>query len=512
MTTTPLSGKPTSYWVDSTPDTTHPQLDRDLSVDVAIVGGGMLGITAALMLKRQGATVAVLEGGRVAGGVTAYTTAKVASSHGVHYMPVTKSFGADGARAYADAQQSALAQMGAWVDELGIDCDWRRKPSFIYSVDAKERGRIEGELEACQQAGLPVSLVTDAPELPFPIVAAVRYDDQAEFHPRKYLLALAREIPGDGSAIFERSRVVSAGDGDTGRVTTAEGYTVTANDVIVATHFPFMDRGLYFARQHPERSYALGVYVDDHQVEGMYLSTESPSHTMRSIPTEQGEMLLVGGESHKVGQADEEERYAKLEGWAREHWNVREVAYRWSTQDAMPVDGVPFVGKLNLGAKSFWVGTGFRKWGLTNGHAAAAILTAAIDGRELPYAHVFDSTRVGPLAGAKELIKENVNVGRRFFQDHLARPDERSPGDLAPGEGGTVRDGTRKIGAYRDDEGRLHTVSTMCTHMGCAVAWNAAETSWDCPCHGSRFHYDGTVLEGPAVKDLKPVSLDDGGD
>src|SRR3712207_1871586 len=208
--------------------------------------------------------------------------------------------------------------MQGYVDELGIDCDWRRKPSLIYSIDPSERDRMGREHEACLAAGLPVTLVEDAPELPFDIVAAVRYDNQAEFHPRKYLLGLAREIPGDGSFVFERSRVVSASDGAEGRVTTAEGYTVTADNVIVATHFPFMDRGLYFARQHPERSYAMGIWVEDHQVEGMYLSTESPSHTLRSIPTERGEMLLVGGESHQVGQADEEARYAKLEGWARE--------------------------------------------------------------------------------------------------------------------------------------------------------------------------------------------------
>ena len=508
MTTT-ISGKPTSYWVDSTPETTHPQLDRDLNVDVAIVGGGMLGITAALMLKRQGAKVAVLEGGRVAGGVTAYTTAKVASSHGVHYAPMAKSFGDDAARDYGRAQQEALEYMAGLVEELTIDCDWRRKPSFVYAVDESERDRVEREFEATQAAGLPTSLVTEAPELPFPIVAAVRYDDQAEFHPRKYLMALAREVPGDGCFIFERSRVVQASDGDQARATTEQGFNVTADDLIVATHFPFMDRGLYFARQHPERSYAMGVYVDDHQVEGMYLSTESPAHTMRSIPTERGEMLLVGGESHKVGQADEAERYAKLEAWAREHWNVREVAYRWSTQDNMPIDGVPFIGKVNPGAKSVWVGTGFRKWGLTNGTAAATILSELIGGRDCSYAHVFDSTRVGPLSAAKELIKENVNVGRRFFQDHLSRPDERSPGDLAPGEGGTVRVGVKKVGAYRDEDGTLHAVSTVCTHLGCAVVWNDAETSWDCPCHGSRFHWDGKVLQGPAVKDLEPQSLDD---
>src|SRR4051812_30153621 len=466
-----LSGKPTSYWVDSTPETTYPQLDRDLTVDVAVVGAGMVGITAAVLLERQGASVALIEGGRVAGGVTAYTTAKVSSAHGLHYEELESSFGEDGARAYAQANEAALEQIAACVDELGIDCDWRRKPAYIYSVDDSQRSQVEKEAEATKKAGLPTSLVTEAPELPFPIVAAVRYENQAEFHPRKYLLGLMDELARGDTQVFERSRVVSASDGHPASVTTREGYTVTAGDLIVASHFPFMDRGLYFARMHPERSYAMGVFVENHQVEGMYLSTESPSHTIRSIPTERREMLLVGGESHKVGQADERERYAAVEAWAREHWNVREVAFRWSTQDAMPVDGVPYIGKLNPGAKSLWVGTGFRKWGLTNGTAAAAILTAAIDGRELPYAHVFDSTRVGPLAGAKELIKENVNVGRRFFQDHLARPDERSPGDLAPGEGGTVRAGTRKIGAYRDDEGRLHTVSTMCTHMGCAVAW-----------------------------------------
>jgi glycine/D-amino acid oxidase-like deaminating enzyme/nitrite reductase/ring-hydroxylating ferredoxin subunit len=507
MTTT-LQGKPTSYWVDTTPDTTFPQLDRDLTVDVAIVGAGLVGITAALILQRQGASVALIEGGRVAGGVTAYTTAKVSSGHGLHYDQLQSSFGEDGARAYGQANEAAIAQIGRWIDELAIDCDWRRKPHYVYSVEQSQRSTIEREVDAARKAGLPVSLVDEAPELPFPIVAAVRYDDQAEFHPRKYLLGLMDEVARGGVQVFEQSRVVSASDGEQATVTTAQGFTVTAGDVIVATHFPFMDRGFYFARQHAERSYAMGVYVDDHRVEGMYISTESPSHTIRSIPTERGEMLLVGGESHKTGQADEVERYARVAGWARRHWQVREVAYRWSTQDAMPVDGVPYVGKLNPGAKSLWTATGFLKWGLTNGTAAAGILAERIAGREPPHADVFDSTRLKPLASAKELAKENANVARRFVQDHLARPDLRSVDDLRAGEGGTIRAGTRKVGAYRDDDGVLHTVSTVCTHMGCAVRWNGAEKSWDCPCHGSRFHWDGTVLEGPAVKDLRQVDLE----
>jgi glycine/D-amino acid oxidase-like deaminating enzyme/nitrite reductase/ring-hydroxylating ferredoxin subunit len=504
-----LPGKPTSFWVDSTPETTYPQLATDMAVDVAVVGAGMVGITAALMLRREGARVALIEGGRAAGGVTAYTTAKVSSGHGLHYKQLESSFGQDGARSYGQANEGAIERIGEFVDELAIDCDWRRKSHYVYSVQESQRGQIDDEVEAARRAGLPVSLVTEAPELPFPIVAAVRYDDQAEFHPRKYLLGLLDAAVDAGVQVFERSRVVSAGDGEQAHVTTAEGYTVTAGDVIVATHFPFMDRGFYFARQHAERSYAMGVFVGDHQVEGMYISTESPSHTIRSIPTERGEMLLVGGESHKTGQADEVERYARVEEWARRHWDVREVAYRWSTQDAMPVDGVPYVGKLNPGAKSIWTATGFLKWGLTNGTAAAEILTAGISGRDHPHAALFDSTRLKPVASAKELVKENANVALHFVKDHLERPDERSVNDLAPGEGGTVRAGAKKIGAYRDDDGVLHTVSTTCTHLGCAVRWNGAEKSWDCPCHGSRFHWDGTVLEGPAVKDLEHVDLDD---
>jgi nitrite reductase/ring-hydroxylating ferredoxin subunit len=217
-------------------------------------------------------------------------------------------------------------------------------------------------------------------------------------------------------------------------------------------------------------------------------------------------MLMVGGESHKVGQSDEAQRYAAVEAWAREHWSVREVAYRWSTQDAMPVDGVPYVGKLNPLAKSLWVGTGFLKWGLTNGTAAARILADRIVGDEPPaYAGVFDSTRLKPLASVKELVKENANVAAHFVADHAARPDYGSVDEIPRGAGGTVRSGLHKVGVYRDEDGELHGVSVVCTHLGCAVTWNNAERSWDCPCHGSRFHWDGTVLEGPAIKDLPRV-------
>jgi glycine/D-amino acid oxidase-like deaminating enzyme/nitrite reductase/ring-hydroxylating ferredoxin subunit len=507
MTTIPDT-KRLSYWLDSAPTSDYPKLTKSLSVDVAVVGAGIVGVTAALFLKERGVTVALVDSGRVAGGVTANTTAKVSSAHGLHYEAVRSSFGDDGASDYATANQWGLEKMAELVEQRAIDCDWRRKPALIYSVDPGQRDDFDKELAAARNAGLPVTRVDEAPELPFAIEDALRYEDQAEFHPVKYLRHLAGEIPGGGSHVFECSRVVSAKDGRPATVTTRDGATVTADNVIVATHFPFLDRGLYFARMHAERSYAIGLFVGDSQVEGMYLSTESPSHTIRSIPTERGEMLMVGGESHKVGQADEAARYAAVEAWAREHWDVREVAYRWSTQDAMPVDGVPFIGKHQPGAKSLWVATGFMKWGLAAGTAAAQILTDRVLGEEPPsWAGLFDSTRLTPIASATEFVKENANVAKRMVGDHVASADYGSTDDIPRGEGGTVRRGTKKIGVYRDEGGELHAVSTTCTHLGCAVVWNTGERSWDCPCHGSRFDPDGRVLEGPAVKDLSPVDL-----
>src|SRR4051812_22591483 len=500
-----LEGRNTSLWVDTAPESDYPVLKPGIRVDIAVLGGGIAGLTTALLLKREGAKVAVVEAGRVGGGVTAYTTAKVSSLHGTQYQAVESSFGEDGARAYAEANEAGLDQIARWVEELSIDCDFRRKPAFTYTEDPEETWKIEDEVAAASRAGLPASLTTDT-DLPWPVAAAIRVEDQAEYHPRRYLLRLAEEIPGAGSHVFERSRALAvAGGKEHVRISTTRG-ELTADQVVVATHFPFLDRGGYFARMHPERSYGLGLYLKrgSRAPQGMYLSTESPAHTVRSHPTSDGEMVITGGESHKTGQGgDTAERVPRLERWARERFDVRSIEYRWWPQHNMPVDGVPYIGRLAPFQKRLWVAAGFMKWGLTNGTAAGMILTDLIGGRDNPWASLFGSTRFKPLASAKELLKENVNVGAHFVGDHLSAPDLRSVGSLAPGEAGIVRRGAGKVAAYRDEDGTMHAVSAVCTHLGCQVLWNSAERSWDCPCHGSRFDVTGRVIQGPAVKDLE---------
>jgi Rieske Fe-S protein len=304
--------------------------------------------------------------------------------------------------------------------------------------------------------------------------------------------------------VHERTRALGVEDGSPCRVRTDRG-TIEATDVVVATHYPILDRGLFFARLSPERSYAIGVRVAGGAPGAMYISAGSTTRSIRAHPLGDGELVIVGGEGHKTGQGGSTtDRYLRLEQFAREHWDVTAVEYRWASQDCQPADGLPYVGKVGPLARHLWTASGFRKWGLTNGTAAAMILTDRLLDRENPWAGTFDANRFTPRAATPTLLKENLNVGMRFFADRLAPPDAGSLEELGAGEGGIVKVDGERVAAFRDDDGTVHAVSPVCTHLYCHVRFNDAERTWDCPCHGSRFAVDGTVIEGPAVRDLEP--------
>ena len=489
-----------SPWIATAPTPGYAPLQGERSVDVCVLGAGITGLTAALLLAEAGRSVAVVEMDEVGAGVSGYTTAKLSALQGTVYSDVSSRHSDEAAEIYAAANLAGLDLIARWVDERAIACDFRRKPAYTYAAERKDIKDIEREAEAAERAGLDAELVSDT-DLPFEVEAAVRVPDQAEFHPRRYLLALAAALP-DGS-VLERTRALKVDDGSPCRVHTDHG-TIEAADVIVATHFPMLDRGLFFARLSPERSYALGVRVAGTPPQGMYISTGSTTRSIRSHPISGAELLIVGGEGHKTGQGGSTaERYRTLEDFAREHWRVHGVEYRWASQDCPPADGLPYVGKITPISKHLWTASGYRKWGLTNGTAAAMILADRLLERDNPWAAAFDSNRFAPRAALPTLLKENANVGMHFFADRLSPKTTRSVDDLEPGEGGVVRDGAKRVAAFRDEEGIVHAVSSICTHLGCQVAFNDAERTWDCPCHGSRFGLDGKVIQGPAVRDLE---------
>jgi glycine/D-amino acid oxidase-like deaminating enzyme/nitrite reductase/ring-hydroxylating ferredoxin subunit len=495
-TSAEIPGKAIPPWLDLERPPERPALTGERRADVAVVGGGIIGVTTAVRLAREGVDVVLLEGGRLGQGVTGRTTAKVSSLHGLTYADLANAHGLEAARAYAEANETGLATIAGYVDELGIDCDFRRKPNVSYTEDPGRIPDVEAEAAAAQEVGLSASLIEDT-ELPFPVAAAVRLPDQAEFHPIRYLLGLADALDDEAPRVFERSRATAVGGG---RVRLDNGGAVVAERIVLATHLPILDRSAAFALAEPQRSSALAVEVEGELPGCMYLGVDSPTRTIRAFPHEQGELLLVGGNSQRIGEGDPGEALLELERFARERFAVTGVAYHWSAHDYVPADGLPLVGPAPLQGDGVLMATGMRKWGLAMGTAAAAILGDAVLGVDNPWAATFDPRRLPGTRAVPELVKANAGTGVHFLGDRLRRSGRPQ---LAPGEGALVDDGLGKRAHYRDADGTLHELAARCTHLGCLVTWNAGDRTWDCPCHGSRFAATGEVIEGPATKPLR---------
>lgn len=491
-----------SFWMKNTPETNYPVLDEGLSVDVAILGGGIAGITAASLLNESGLSVALIEAEKIIKDVTANTTAKITAAHNVIYSNLESHFGKEGARTYAQANQSAIDKIESIINEKNISCDFKRLPCYVYSENSADRDKLKKESKAAADAGLQVSYIETSP-LPFEIAGAAKYENQAEFHPRKYLLGLTKNLSGDNSYIFEETRALEVKEGDINEVVTDKG-SIKAKNVIVATHFPIYDPSHLFAKMYPSMAYALGIYINEPFPEGMFVSTE-PTITYRSSPSDQGELIIVSGANHKVGhKPDTFEFYKKLEKHANEHFDVKSINYRWCTQDNITMDRVPYIGKAESKSKGVYVATGFMKWGMTNGTIAAMILSDLILGKENPWSSFFDPSRSKPvLESSKEFIGTNISVAKELLSGFLSRPKSMKPSDLKEGEGKILNVEGKKVASYKDHNGRLYAVSSVCVHLGCQVNWNNAEKTWDCPCHGSRYRYDGKVIHAPALRNLK---------
>ena len=484
-----------SLWLDPDPTPTrYPPPEAERSFDVIVLGAGITGLTTALLLKRGGLRVAVVEALRVASGVTGHNTAKVTALQSTMLTRMASARGAEVAKAYALHSASAVQRIADIVAAERIDCDLRRRPAYTVAVQNAEIPAVEREAELARAAGLPVEITTDAP-LPYPVAGAVRLDAQIEFHPVRYTRGLAVAVHGNGSAVFEDTRAVAVREGDPTEVRTTRG-ALTGRHVVVATHYPVWDRGGYFARMQTHRSYCIAARLSGEPPRGMLITAGSPTWSYRSA----GDLLIVCGSDHVTGDRGiNEEAFSRLERHAREHWDVDEISHRWSAQDPVPYDHSPMIGTYTPVSSRMYVATGFAKWGLTGGTIAAQLLADRILG--LPVPGTFGPHRLSP-RGVPRLAWTNAKVAADLVGDRLAPGQTRSAAEVLPGQARVMRSGTDRTGVFRDDDGVLHAVSMRCTHLGCLVRFNAAERSWDCPCHGSRFDVDGAVLEGPAVTAL----------
>ncbi|WP_205323858.1 FAD-dependent oxidoreductase [Glycomyces sp. YM15] len=495
--------QPESYWIASTEATAYPPVEGDIAVETAVVGGGIAGLCTAWELARAGRSVAVVEAERIVTGTTGNTTAKLSAQHGAIYTHLRDAFGAASARAYADAQTDAIEHVAAVADELGIDCEFERSPSFVYTESADGVEALLEESEAAREAGLDAAFTTET-GLPFPVAGAVRVDGQAQFHPRRFLLGLAADFVAQGGEIFERSRVTGLESGDGGHVLAVEGGgSVRCDEAVIATQFPVIDRIKLFARLTPRREMVLAAPIPaSADPGGMYLTPEEHLRSVRTAPYGDGRrLLIVTGEAATPGDLDASLRLERLTAWASGRFETGPIAYRWAAQDYTTSDRVPFVGPLS-GEDGVHVACGFGGWGMSNGVAAARIIAGDMAGEPRPWAELFGPGRFHLLKEAGRIAANQVNVVRHYIGDRV-RTVPVEPGELAPGEGAVMRlDGALRA-VYRDEDGGLRILSSTCTHLGCVVGFNDTEHTWECPCHGSRFSTGGAVLQGPATAPLE---------
>lgn len=472
-----------SVWSKTCQIPERERLRQNLQTEIAVIGAGMAGVLIASGLQEKGHRVVVLEANRIASGQTRHTTAKMTSQHGLIYRKLIGTLGKNKAKQYAAANEAAIREYRKLVKDRQIDCDFEECRAFVYGDDSL---LLREEAKAAAALGLPASFIEDVP-MPFPTSGAVAFDRQAQFHPLKFLKALSAPL-----TIFEHTPVLTVEDE---KLKTPFG-TVRAEQIVFACHFPFLNfPGLYFARMHQERSYVLAL-ENAAFPEGMWIGAEKESFSFRRYRN----LLLLGGGGHRTGENRAGGRYDALRKKAAEWFPGSRETARFSAQDCITPDGVPYIGSYAATKPRWYVATGFGKWGMTSAMVSALLIRDQIEGKENPFAAVFHPGRfdVEMLSGvAAESGQAAKGLGKRFFQI----PSERAA-EIPAGHGGVVSLNGEKVGVYKDENQRLFAVDIRCPHLGCQLEWNPDERSWDCPCHGSRFDRFGTLLSGPAQENL----------
>lgn len=490
-----------SLWLDTSPAIPADTFVPGGSYDTVVVGAGLTGLAAAVLLARGGQRVAVIEARRTGAVATGNTTAKISLLQGTVLSEVARHHDVSAAAAYAAANRRGQEWLLRFCDAAGIG--YQTRDAWTYAVTPDGVDALAQEYDACRAAGLPVDSTTET-ELPFPVQAAIRLPDQAQFHPMQALAALAGELRSLSGTLCEGIRVTEVHHTGSGRarVVTASG-ELEAGNVVLATGIPILDRGGYFAVVKPMRSYASAFPVTGPVPEGMYLSADSPSRSLRTADVDGTKYLLVGGNGHPVGRAAHTaDRLTGLHDWARQNFAVDQARYDWSAQDYSPASAVPYVGELPLLGKNIYAATGFNKWGMTNGAAAALSLAARILGHSDPDGGLY-KTKVS-IPDAVTTVKDNAEVGLQMISGWAGGLSRTAGTEPPEGLGVVVRQGGSPV-AVCTVNGVTTRRSAICPHLHGVLAWNDAEASWDCPLHGSRFTADGDVLEGPAVRGLDPA-------
>jgi len=499
-----------SLWIEDTKNIRkdYEKLNSNINTEICVIGGGLTGLTTAYYLSKAGKKVVSLEKYKIGSHTSGNTTAKITSQHGLFYKYLVDSLGVEQAKEYLYANEDAIKNIEKIINEENIQCDFERQDAYVFTQDIKELEKIEDEVDVVNKLGLKAEFVEKI-EIPKEILGAIKFPNQAQFNPVKYMLGLSHSIEKYGGTIYENTKVVDVKkQGDEYLTITEDGQEVKSRYVVLASHYPFINApGFYFMKMYQVTSYLIAVDTASDLFDGMYINSENPTKSFRTAEYQGKRLLIVGGMDHKTGaKIDLSNSYKNLEKVAKEMYPNSKVLFRWNTEDCIPLDKIPYIGEFSTLMPNMYVATGYKKWGMTSSNVAANIISNRILGEENKYEKVFESTRLKPIKNYEELGNIVKEVSYSLIINKLKKSKDILE-DVKKDEGRIVELEDTKVGVYKDKNGKLFAIKPVCTHLGCELSWNNLDKTWDCPCHGSRFDYTGKSLYDPSIKDLEKYEI-----
>ena len=505
-----------SYWIDSEKEKEkYKELKEDIETDICIIGGGITGVSVSYYLNKYKIKNVILEKDRICSRTSGYSTAKVTSQHGLFYKYLIDSQGIEFAKKYYKANEEAIQNISQIINKESIDCNFTRESAYVFTQKIEDVQKIKDEVQAVQSFGgkanyveaqdIQINKINAESDCRIKALAAIEFPNQGMINPYKYVSGLAKVCENSGTQIYEHSKVMDFEEAEKGyHIILENGSRVKAKYVVIATKYPIVNfPGMYFLKMYQSTSNVIVVEPKGELFEGLYINSEDPTISLRTIQEKGANFVVVAGFDHKTGSKIElENGYQYLEKVAKDMYPNCKVKYRWNTEDCISLDKIPYIGEFSNTMPHVYVATGYNKWGITSSNVAANIIVDKIMGKESEYEEVFRATRLEPMKNHKEMgnmIKESIHS---LVLNKLDIPEE-TESQIENGQGGIVEIEGKKVGIYKNNQGEVFKVKPVCMHLGCELAWNNLDKTWDCPCHGSRYTYEGKLIYGPSVKNLE---------